>query len=294
MRKLSYSLIGLVLLVAACKDTEKVTPNGLKFTVLKAGEGPVAKTSQILLVDFQLKDSKDSVWNDSYKEAMPAPVEIQDSTRMAAEDGITQMFRMLSVGDSVKTTMTVPDFFKKLIKRPIPPGIDSSLSLTYTFKVNEVMSMDEFMKWRDAKTKEREGKIKAKDEATISKFLADNKIQAQRDTSGIYYVLHSNKGGAKPTADQCVEVKYEGKFLDTGVPFDSNPKIAFSLNQVIQGWRLAIPMLGKGDSATFYIPSALAYGPQGNYGIPPDAVLVFDVTLFDFKNTYDPTTKTCK
>jgi FKBP-type peptidyl-prolyl cis-trans isomerase len=286
----------MVLLMAACKDAEKVTPNGFKYTVIKAGDGPTGKKNEIMLIDFQLKDSKDSVWNDSYKEGMPAPVEIRDSSEMATEDGITQMFRMLVVGDSVKTTMTVPDFFKKLIKRPIPPGIDSTLSVTYTFQVNEIMTMEEFGKWRDNKIKERVTKVKEKDDKAIAKFIADNKIEAQRDTSGLYYVMHSNSGGPKPTPENCVVVKYEGKLLEggDGRPFDSNPKIAFSLNQMIAGWKVAIPMLSKGDSATFYIPSALGYGPQGNYGIPPDAVLVFKVTLFDFKDTYDRATNSCK
>lgn len=294
MNKFSFFITGLVLLVVACKDTEKVTPSGLKFTVIKDGEGPAPKKNDILLVDFQLKDSKDSVWTDSYKQGMPAPVEIRDSSEMANEDGITQMFRMLSVGDSVKTTMPVIEFFSKLIKRPLPPGVDSTLSLTYTFKVNDLMNMEQFMAWRDNKIKERQAKINEKDDKAIAKFLADNKIEATRDTSGIYYVKHITKAGAKPAPGNCVEVKYEGKLLEDGRTFDKNDRIAFSLNQVIRGWQLAIPMLGRGESATFYIPSSLAYGSQGNYGIPPDAVLVFDVTLFDFKNNFDPATKTCK
>jgi FKBP-type peptidyl-prolyl cis-trans isomerase len=110
--------------------------------------------------------------------------------------------------------------------------------------------------------------------------------------------MHSNSGGPKPTPDNCVVVKYEGKLLEKVLenepPFDSNPKISFNLNQMIAGWKVAIPMLSKGDSATFYIPSGLGYGPQGNYGIPPNAVLVFKVTLFDFKNTYDRATNSCK
>ena len=50
-----------------------------------------------------------------------------------------------------------------------------------------------------------------------------------------------------------------------------------------------------GDSATFYIPSKLAYGPQGYPGaIPPDAVLIFNVTLLDVKDEYDGSTRSCK
>jgi FKBP-type peptidyl-prolyl cis-trans isomerase FkpA len=67
------------------------------------------------------------------------------------------------------------------------------------------------------------------------------------------------------------------------------------LNEVIPGWRLSIPMLAKGDSGTFFIPSNLAYGPQGYPGsIPPDAILMFNVKLLDFNNQVDQATRRCK
>jgi len=90
-------------------------------------------------------------------------------------------------------------------------------------------------------------------------------------------------------------VKYEGRFLKTGEIFDKAERIAFPLNGVIAGWKLGIPMLGKGDSGTFYIPSKLAYGPQGYAGaIPPDAILIFNVTLLEVKREFDQATRTCK
>jgi FKBP-type peptidyl-prolyl cis-trans isomerase len=150
------------------------------------------------------------------------------------------------------------------------------------------MTLEEFMKWREKETASR-------DEKQIKKYLADNNIDAKQDTSGIYYVIHNSTGAEKPTPEKCVEVKYEGKFLKGERPFDKNERIGFSLNEVIPGWRLSIPMLAKGDSGTFFIPSKLGYGPQGYPGaIPPDAVLIFKVQLLDFKNEVDPATRTCK
>jgi FKBP-type peptidyl-prolyl cis-trans isomerase FkpA len=195
---------------------------------------------------------------------------------------------MLSVGDSAKTTMTIPEFFTKLVQQPVPPTVDSTGSVTYTINIKNIMKVEDFMKWREKTVDER-------DEKQITKHLAEKSLTAQKDTSGIYYVIHNATGAAKPSPENCVEVSYEGKFLKNGQIFDKNPKIGFSLNEVIPGWKLSIPMLAKGDSGTFFIPSKLAYGMRGYPGaIPPDAVLIFDVKLLDFKNEVDPVTRTCK
>lgn len=288
MIKFSYVPMLCLLLCIACSKSEKETKSGLKYTVIKAGTGNAPKTGELLVFDFQLKDSKDSVWNDSYKEGMPAVIEKQDTSALKGADGVTEMLQQLVPGDSVKTTMSISDFFNKLVRRPVPPGVDSAGSVSYTIKAREVMTIDNFIKWRETK-------VKTRDEEQITKYLAENKLEAKKDTSGIYYTLYTNNGGAKPTVQNCVEVKYEGKLLKGGRLFDRNDKMSFSLQQVIPGWQLAVPMLSKGDSATFYIPSRLAYRESGIPGaIPPDAVLVFNVQLLDFKNNFDPVTRSCK
>ncbi len=184
--------------------------------------------------------------------------------------------------------MSVPEFFTKLVRRPVPPGIDSTGSVTYTIKVDNIMPVEEYVTWR-------EEQVSIRDEGQIQKYLADNNLKAEKDTSGFYYIIHKTTGSPKPTPEKCVEVKYSGKFLKTGLEFDKNERIGFSLNEVITGWKWSIPLLGKGDSATFFIPSKLGYGPQGYPGaIPPDAVLMFDIALLDFNNEVDPATRTCK
>lgn len=295
MNKSAYAVIGLLTLLISCGKTVKETPNGLKYTVINAGDGVTPKTEEVLVFDYELRDSKDSVWGETFNEGIPAATKIADSTQIANEDGMTQMFRQLSAGDSVKTEMSVNEFFNKVVGAPIPPSIDTTLSVTYTLKVKDIMSVEEYMKARQTYEKNREDRIFSKETKDINQYLTDSKITALQDTSGLQFIIHSNSGGAKPSPDDCVEVKYTGKFLKTGEVFDKNEKIAFPLNGVITGWKLGIPMLGKGDSGTFYIPSKLAYGPQGYPGaIPKDAILIFNVTLLDVKNEFDQATRTCK
>lgn len=295
MNKSAYALIFLLTLLISCGEKVKETPNGMKYTVIKAGDGVTAKTEEVLVFDYELKDSKDSVWGETFTEGIPAASKINDSTQIANEDGMTQMFRQLSVGDSVKTDMPVKEFFTKVVGAPVPPHVDTTLNVTYTIKVKDIMSVEQFLQARDSLLKKREERVFGEDIEKIKKYLADSNIAALEDTSGVRYVIHSSGGGEKPSAEDCVEVKYEGRFLKTGEIFDKAERIAFPLNGVIAGWKLGIPMLGKGDSGTFYIPSKLAYGAQGYPGaIPPDAILIFDVTLLDVADEFDQATRSCK
>jgi len=83
-----------------------------------------------------------------------------------------------------------------------------------------------------------------------------------------------------------VRVNYHGVF-PTGEKFDSSfdrgQPTEFPLNRVISGWTEGVGLMRPCDAWTFYIPSDLAYGPQGRPGIPGGASLVFHVQLLEVK-----------
>jgi FKBP-type peptidyl-prolyl isomerase-like protein len=86
-----------------------------------------------------------------------------------------------------------------------------------------------------------------------------------------------------------VIVHYTGTLTD-GTKFDSSQDrkepFAFPLGRgaVIKGWDEGIAQLGIGDRAVLVIPPQLGYGAKGAGGvIPPDATLIFVVTLIDIK-----------
>jgi FKBP-type peptidyl-prolyl cis-trans isomerase len=297
MNKISSVLIGMVLLltISCSKIEEKKTPNGFKFSVVKTGDGVLPKTEEVIVFDYQLRDSNDSTWDSSEEAGIPGAIQIQDSAALQTENGLVQMFRMLSKGDSVTVALPILEFFKAGVNAPPPNAMDTTIDIFYNVKVTDIMQIDSFKAYQVEAMKIKSEKQVGKDAAIITKYLSENKIKAQQDTSGLHYIIHTNKGGSKPTVDNCVEVKYRGKFLKDGTVFDQSEKLSFPLNGVISGWQLGIPMMGIGDSATFYIPSALAYGPGGYPGaIPPDAILIFDVELLGFGEQFDEATRTCK
>jgi FKBP-type peptidyl-prolyl cis-trans isomerase len=297
MNKVSSGLIGIALLlfISCSKSEEKETPNGFKYRIVKAGDGILPKTDEFIVFDYFLKDSNDSTWDSSLEAGVPGAIKIQDSAALVTENGILQMFRSLSKGDSVAVNLPIVEFFKKGVNAPPPNGLDTTMDMSYTISVTNIMQEEAFKEYQiGAMEKKAEMQI-AKDESIITKYLADNNITAQQDTSGLRYVIHTNKGGSKPTVDNCVEVKYRGKLLPDGTVFDESEKFSFPLNMVIPGWQIGIPLMGIGDSATFYVPSGLAYGPREYPGmIPPNSILIFEVELLGFGGQFDEATRTCK
>lgn len=117
------------------------------------------------------------------------------------------------------------------------------------------------------------------------KFLAENKTKegVKETPSGLQYIVEKEGTGAQPTATDEVTVHYTGKLLD-GTVFDSSVSrgepATFPLNRVIPGWTEGVQLMKEGAKYTFFIPSDLAYGPQGvPNAIPPHSTLIFEVEL---------------
>ncbi len=116
-------------------------------------------------------------------------------------------------------------------------------------------------------------------------FLEANGKRAEVLTTptGLQYEVLTQGEGAKPGAGDSVTVHYTGKLID-GTVFDSSEErgepATFGVTQVIPGWVEALQMMNEGSKWRLYIPSELAYGPNGAGGvIGPNQTLIFDVTL---------------
>ncbi|MBX2964234.1 MAG: FKBP-type peptidyl-prolyl cis-trans isomerase [Cyclobacteriaceae bacterium] len=294
------SIVGLVFLFS-CVSNEKETPSGMKFKVVRKGDGVLPQPGEVVVFKFLFKDSKDSIWA-QMTDDLPAAVLTQDSTAIDSEDGMTQMLRMVSKGDSVVVSMPIKDFFKDLVRSEVPDDVDSTLTLSYHIRIDSIMPQMQFMMYQQEMMNRFREKQLAKDIAEIDQYLTERNIEAVKTESGIRYVINTPGTGENAASGQAVTVNYSGYLLD-GQYFDSsvqsvaqergiyNPmrpyepyEVTIDQTSVIQGWHESLKYLNKGAKGTFYIPSSLAYGPQQRSEvIKENSILVFDLEVLEIK-----------
>lgn len=140
-----------------------------------------------------------------------------------------------------------------------------------------------------AKQQQQAAAMAELNEKAGKEFLEVNgKRQEVKTTpSGLQYEVLAEGSGDSPKAQDQVTVHYTGKLID-GTVFDSSVErgepATFGVTQVIPGWVEALQMMKPGAKWRLFIPSALAYGPQGAGGvIGPNQTLIFDVELLAVK-----------
>ena len=95
--------------------------------------------------------------------------------------------------------------------------------------------------------------------------------------------------GAEATAGSRATVSYTGWLHNSsrtdakGNQFDSSPNYSFVIGAgaVIRGWDQGVAGMRVGGQRRLVIPPDLAYGSSGIGPIPPNATLVFDITLLN-------------
>jgi FKBP-type peptidyl-prolyl cis-trans isomerase FklB len=129
--------------------------------------------------------------------------------------------------------------------------------------------------------------IATKNKADGAAFLAANakKEGVVTDPAGWQYKVVTSGHGKQPVASDTVTVNYKGTFLDGSV-FDQSQAGApatFPIENLIPAWKDALVKMHEGDHWIIYVPSDLAYGPDGSGPIPPNATLIFDMELLKVK-----------
>ena len=139
-------------------------------------------------------------------------------------------------------------------------------------------------------------KLSPEEQKAVAQKLVDALVKKEKEdaenakreevkvtASGLQYQVIKEGEGECPTKNDRVTVHYTGALID-GTVFDSSVErgepATFGVTQVIPGWVEALQMMKPGAEWRLFIPSNLAYGPNGAGGlIGPNMTLIFDVQL---------------
>ena len=100
---------------------------------------------------------------------------------------------------------------------------------------------------------------------------------------GVFYkvIAEGRNDGKHPNLRSVVTAHYTGWTID-GRKFDSSrggTPIAFRLNELIEGWIVAMQHMCIGDKWELYIPAEMGYGKFSQPGIPGGSHPVFEIEL---------------
>ncbi len=147
--------------------------------------------------------------------------------------------------------------------------------------------INEYFTKLQKKQQEEAAAMASVNEKAGKEFLESNGKRAEVKTTstGLQYEVLTEGNGPKPGPGDKVTVHYTGKLID-GTVFDSSvdrgEPATFGVTQVIPGWVEALQLMSVGSKWRLFIPSQLAYGPQGAGGlIGPNQTLIFDVELIE-------------
>lgn len=229
------------------------TSSGLKYKIVKKGDGKQAQAGNIVVVHYIGKLENGSVFDNSYDRGQPIRFKLGVGRVIKGwDEGIA----LLHKGDKAKFI--------------IPPELGYGNRKVGSIPPNSTLYFD--VELLDIVPAPKAFDVEGKD--TI------------KTKSGLKYIMvKSNPNGKQAQAGNMVLVHYTG-YLSNGKIFDSSVErgkpFSFPLGQgrVIKGWDEGIAYLKEGEKARFIIPSNLAYGEKGAPPlIPPNSTLIFDVEI---------------
>lgn len=290
-------LILSIAFFASCSDGFKKTKTGLKYKIIPSASGEKLVPGD--LVKFQYKVTyKDSVVQTTYG-TLPA-FDMVDAT--GRHHDFSEVLSQMKVGDSLVTIQRhdslssnpaygVPRYLKKGETQ------QSTLKILKVYKANEATGESA----RDIAFADYEKEVmafKAKEMAAIEKYLKENNIVAENINNNFYLQITKEGSGPKADSGKVVGINYSGaviggRFFDSNV--DKEKQFAkhnletfyFTAKEsgAIQGLLEAITYFQVGTKANVYIPSLLAYGPQGTAPIvKPYQNLMFEIELLSIKD----------
>ncbi len=142
---------------------------------------------------------------------------------------------------------------------------------------------------------------KQKENRYLRQYLESNNISIEPESNGLYYISNQEGTGISPGINDWVIIRYtlsmiNGKILDTtdeelAIKTGIYSKLIIygdkriALKSIgVKGVQDGLIMMKEGATATFIIPSHLAYGKVGTSAVPPYTTLISEIELIKVIN----------
>ncbi len=261
------AIVFLFFLLCGCSIIDQLrtityheTASGLKYSILKTGNGAIPSDGDIVSIHYIAKLEDGTIIDDTYERDAPLTFHLGKGHVIRGwEEGLM----LMSQGG--KAEFVVPPHLAYGEKGfdKIPPNS------TVIFKIELL-------------------EVKKPEELSVIDPELFTTI-----TGGIKYSITEPGEGKKIEEGLMVRVHYTGYFED-GEIFDnsvsrSDPfEFIAGEGMVIDGWDQAFKYLREGDKATLWIPYDLAYGKAGRGPVPPETNLMFDVEILEVRKPVQP------
>ena len=128
------------------------------------------------------------------------------------------------------------------------------------------------------------------EESAKNLYEAENFLEENKNNSVVieieeglqYSILESGSTYLSPKNSDVINADFHGTLLDGSVFWSSieiGEPLTIQLSQLIPGCQKIISLMQEGDFWRVFIHPDLAYGKEGRPTIPPNSVLIFDITL---------------
>jgi FKBP-type peptidyl-prolyl cis-trans isomerase len=212
----------------------------------------------------------------------------------------SEFLTKMKVGDSA----VCYQLFDTLQKKPefgVPPYMKKGDKQEITIKILAVFKPKNGANPRDLAVEDYRKEIelfKTKEMAAIEKYLNSKKINAVKVNNNVFVQIETEGTGATADSGKVVGIKYSGYNFE-GKYFDSNTDTTRQLQKhgletffftskqegAITGMLEGITLFKVGSKGKMFIPSLMAYGPQGMPpAIKPNENLIFDVEVVEIKD----------
>lgn len=295
MKKIFLAAIAATALLGACQKPGASTAN-LKSDVdtlsYALGLSQIPGDEEIKM--YLMQAGADSAYVEQFLKGIKDGLNAGDDKKelayqMGVQTGLQMKTRMFT---SVENQVFAGDSTQHLSAKNFIIGMNDARrdrvilkdpsGIAYTAQTIQPVLMDLVGRMTEKANEKVFGPAKQKNEEFMANIAKQPGIQ--KLDGGVYYKVIKAGTGAIPTADQTVQVKYEGRLMD-GKVFDNGqgePQM-MHCGQVIKGFSEALTHMPVGSEWEIYIPAEMGYGSQAQGPIPPYSPLIFKVQLLSIE-----------